>query len=141
MPHSDPASDDLQGNILRRLRSAAGHLNGITGMIESSADCESILSQVLAVQAALREINRLLLRHHLDACLRPELAGVTMDRAAGERWMAEIVALYGLQQRSYARFDPFETNIHFHTTAPIQAAVRAGGDRYQAKLARILSGD
>jgi len=98
MPQSDLDPGDLQtrGSLVRRLRSAAGHLGGVAGMVEDGADCESVLRQVLAVQAALREVNRLMIRHHLGECLQQELTAVTMDNSAGERWMAEIVNLYKL---------------------------------------------
>jgi len=44
-PHSD---------IVRRLRSAAGHLNAVIKMTESGEPCEQILHQLNAVQAALQ---------------------------------------------------------------------------------------
>ena len=99
MPQSDLDPGELQANLVRRLRSAAGHLQAVASMVERGADCESVLHQVLGVQAALREINRLMLRHHLDECLQRELVAVPLDAAAGERWAARIISLYKCQQR------------------------------------------
>ena len=65
MPHADFDSGVLKAKLGQRLRSAEGHLRGIAGMVERGADCESVMRRVLAVQASLREINRLMLRHHL----------------------------------------------------------------------------
>lgn len=45
---------DEQAEIVRRLRSAGGHLEAIIGMLEAGEPCESILHQLGAVQAALR---------------------------------------------------------------------------------------
>jgi CsoR family transcriptional regulator, copper-sensing transcriptional repressor len=100
MVRSERDAGDLQTNRVRRLRSAAGHLGGVAGLVERGSDCDSVLRQVLAVQAALHEINRLILQHHLGECLQQDLAAVTMDPTAGERWMAEIVSLYELSRRS-----------------------------------------
>ena len=94
-----PADWQTRGSVVRRLRSAAGHLNGVAGMVERNTDCESVLHQLLAVQAAIREIDRLILRHHLGECLQGELPTLPSDAAAGERWMAKIIKLYELQQR------------------------------------------
>jgi DNA-binding FrmR family transcriptional regulator len=101
MPQSDfdPSEWQTRGSVVRRLRTSAGHLQGVASMVERGADGESVLQQVLAVQAALREINRLMLRHHLDECLQRELVAVPLDAAAGERWVARIISLYECQQR------------------------------------------
>lgn len=99
----DPGELLTRGSVVRRLRSAAGHLRGVAGMVEGGADCGSVLRQVLAVQAALREINRLMLRHHLGECLRQELTVVTMDPTAGDQWVAEVVNLYELNRRLLPR--------------------------------------
>jgi DNA-binding FrmR family transcriptional regulator len=100
MPQSDFDPGELQSNLVRRLRSAAGHLQGVASMVERDADCESVLHQALAVQAALREINRLMLERHLTQCLRQRLPAAALDADAGEQWAAEIVSLYELNRRS-----------------------------------------
>ena len=43
-----------QPEIMRRLRSAAGHLNAVIEMAESGQPCEQVLHQLNAVQSALR---------------------------------------------------------------------------------------
>lgn len=45
---------ESKADLLRRLRCAEGHLRGIAAMIERGADCQSVVHQILAVQAALR---------------------------------------------------------------------------------------
>lgn len=63
-------------------------------MVEQGADGASLLRQVIAVQGALREVNRLLLKHHLDTCVRAQLHAP--DRRARESALAEVVVLYRL---------------------------------------------
>jgi DNA-binding FrmR family transcriptional regulator len=81
-------------DLTRRLRCAEGHLRGIVIMVEQGADCTSIVHQMLAVQGALREANRLLLRHHLNVCLRERLQ--QPEISVREKCMAEVISLYQL---------------------------------------------
>jgi DNA-binding FrmR family transcriptional regulator len=84
----------LKADLLQRLSSAEGHLRGIAGMVERGADCESVVRQTLAVQAALRQITHLALRHHLEHCVPQRLTGASGDSAAREQCLSEITALY-----------------------------------------------
>lgn len=77
------SSQPLQPELVLRLRSAEGHLRGIIGMIEADADCQDIVLQVLAVQGALREVNRLVTRHFSMSACAPRCR-VQMERAANE---------------------------------------------------------
>ncbi len=43
-----------QSEIIRRLRSAAGHLNAVIDMAEADQPCEQVLHQLGAVDAAIR---------------------------------------------------------------------------------------
>jgi len=85
----------IQSDLIRRLRSAEGHLRGIIGMLEADAGCQDIVRQVLAVQGALREVNRLVVRHSLHDCLRTALS--SPDAEARERALAGVLALYELR--------------------------------------------
>lgn len=82
--------------LLGRLRCAEGHLRGIVAMIEGGADCRSVIHQIGAVQGALREVNRLIVTHHLTACLGELLDNTDLDPAAREHYLAEVVSLYEL---------------------------------------------
>jgi len=87
-------SPQFQTDLVRRLHCAQGHLHGIAMMIERGADCESVIRQTMAVQGALRKVNRLILKQHLDVCLQEHLQGA--DVAAREKYLAEVVSLYQL---------------------------------------------
>lgn len=84
----------FQADLVRRLHCATGHLQGITGMVERGIDCETLVHQTLAVQAALREVNRLILKHHLEVCLAQRWQEA--NPMIREQDCAEIVALYHL---------------------------------------------
>ena len=81
-------------DLTRRLHCAEGHLQGVAAMLARGADCGSLIHQILAVQGALREVNRLLLKHHLEVCLREHVQG--SDMAAREQCLGEVVSLYSM---------------------------------------------
>ncbi len=83
-----------QPELIRRLRSAEGHLRGIIAMVEAGANCQDILHQVRAVRGALDQIKWRLIQHHLHDCLRSQLADA--DPALRERAIADVIALYEL---------------------------------------------
>ncbi len=56
-------------DIVKRLRRAAGHLNKVVGMIEEDRSCLDLAQQLHAVESAIREAKRALIRDHLDHCL------------------------------------------------------------------------
>lgn len=84
----------FRADLVRRLRCAAGHVRGIAAMVEGGADCESLVRQTRAVQGALGRVNCLILKHHVETCVRVTLSG--SDSAASEACLAEVVSLYQL---------------------------------------------
>ena len=53
---------------LKRLRRIEGQVRGIQKMVEADRYCADVLTQVAAVQEALRSVGKELLRHHLRHC-------------------------------------------------------------------------
>ena len=64
-----PRSDELKRNVSRRLNRAIGQLNGIKAMVEEDRYCGDVLTQLAAVESALRSTSRLLLQDHLETCV------------------------------------------------------------------------
>jgi len=58
---------DLQ-DILARLRRIEGQVRGLQDMIRQGRECEAVLTQVRAVQAALTAVARRVLEHYLTEC-------------------------------------------------------------------------
>ena len=66
---------DLTKQAIVRLRRVEGQVRGIQGMLErmeqDSADgdpCDSLLTQILAVRAAVEQVGLLILELHLQQC-------------------------------------------------------------------------
>ena len=80
-----------QAEIVRRLRTARGHLDAVIGMLDAAEPCEPILHQLGAVEAALRAAGARLL-----ACqLRRSQEVIRHSPCADDR-VAEIARLHVL---------------------------------------------
>jgi len=56
-------------DIVKRLKRADGHLNGIIEMIETGRPCLDIAQQLHAVEKAIAQAKKTLIQDHLDHCL------------------------------------------------------------------------
>lgn len=81
-----------KADLLRRLRSIAGHVKGVERMIERDAPCLEIIGQIQAIRAALNKANQQLLDDHLTKCLATAIRG--KDVTERERILAEIVSVF-----------------------------------------------
>ena len=69
---------------LRRLAYIEGHLRGIRKMVAEDQYCVDILKQTYAVKGALNKFDALLLRGHLDGCVREGFAEGRADQVVDE---------------------------------------------------------
>ena len=60
---------NIKSDILHRLKISRGHLNKIIRMVEEDKYCIDIVHQSLAVQAALKKADGLVLKNHLQTCV------------------------------------------------------------------------
>ncbi|MBI2617776.1 metal-sensing transcriptional repressor [Candidatus Gottesmanbacteria bacterium] len=56
-------------SLVARLKIAEGHLKKVREMVENDSYCIDTLHQSQAVEAALREIDSLILKNHLNTCV------------------------------------------------------------------------
>ena len=81
-------------DALNRLAYIEGHLKGIRKMVEDDQYCVDILKQTHAVKRALDKFDAVLLRGHLDGCVREGFAEGRADQVIGE-----LNELFDLSQR------------------------------------------
>ena len=60
-------------NYAKRLRRIEGQVRGIRGMVENSAYCPDILTQVAATSAALNAFTKELLASHIRTCVAEDI--------------------------------------------------------------------
>ncbi|HLV44860.1 MAG TPA: metal-sensitive transcriptional regulator [Aggregatilineales bacterium] len=80
--------DEFKQGVVNRLRSAAGHLNGISRMVDEDAYCIDVIHQVQAVQAALDKVALMVLDDHMRHCVMG--AAESGDPAERERVLGEL---------------------------------------------------
>ena len=56
--------------VSRLLKTARGQLDGILKMVEEDRYCLDVSNQLLATQSILKKANRMVLRAHMDCCVR-----------------------------------------------------------------------
>ena len=59
-----------KSKILRLLKTARGQIDGILKMVEEDRYCLDVSSQIMAAQSILKKANRMVLRAHMDCCVR-----------------------------------------------------------------------
>ena len=62
-------SDREYKDLVNRLSRIEGQIRGIKGMVENSAYCPDILTQVAAARAALNSFSKVLLASHIKSCV------------------------------------------------------------------------
>lgn len=61
--------------ILNRLNYISGHLEGIKKMVENERYCIDIILQNEAVISAIKKVNEIILKNHLNTCVTQAIKG------------------------------------------------------------------
>ena len=64
-----PRSEKLKADVTRRLNRAIGQLNGIKTMVEEDRYCGDVLTQLAAVESAVKAVSREVMQDHLETCV------------------------------------------------------------------------
>lgn len=56
--------------IIVRIKRIEGHIKKVREMVESDEYCIHVITQSLAVQSALRAVDQIILRKHLETCVK-----------------------------------------------------------------------
>lgn len=73
MPKGVPRDTSIEHSILQRMKIARGHLNRVISMVEAGHYCIDVIHQSMAVQAALKQTDELLLKNHMETCVAAEI--------------------------------------------------------------------
>ncbi len=84
--------EKTQRAVINRLKSVAGHLNGIINMLEEDRYCIDVIKQIQATQAALTKASEVILENHLDTCVTTAMRGDELTER--ERVIAEILEVF-----------------------------------------------
>ena len=74
--------------VTRLLKTARGQIEGILKMVEEDRYCMEVSNQLLATQSILKKANRMVLRAHMDCCVREAI-----ESGEPEEKLEELAAL------------------------------------------------
>jgi len=84
MPKGVPRDKSVQHTILQRMKIAKGHLTHVIAMIERGHYCIDIIQQSMAIQAALKKIDEIILKNHMEMCVASEIKKGNADEVIAE---------------------------------------------------------
>lgn len=82
---------------LKRLGRIEGQVRGLARMIEDDRYCIDVVTQILAVRAALRRVEQEVLRDHVGHCVEHAIA--SGDRDEQRKKVAELMEVFGRAER------------------------------------------
>jgi CsoR family transcriptional regulator, copper-sensing transcriptional repressor len=89
---------ETQKQVVNRLASIAGHVEGVKRMVNEGAYCIDAIRQLQAVQGALSKVESLILESHLRTCVTNAVRGNDPDER--ERVLREIGEVFRTSNRS-----------------------------------------
>ena len=66
-------TNEIKKDVNNRLATINGHINGIKNMIEEDKGCEDILLQLFAVESSINKLGKLILKNHLNTCVKESI--------------------------------------------------------------------
>ncbi|MBM4298492.1 MAG: metal-sensitive transcriptional regulator, partial [Deltaproteobacteria bacterium] len=90
-------------DALFRLKSVAGHVDGVVRMLEHDEYCIDVIKQMAAIEVALKKVSALLLKNHLDTCVR--VAVNKKSAAARSRVVGELLEIFQTEKLASAVVD------------------------------------
>lgn len=70
--------------VTRLLKTARGQIDGILKMVEEDRYCLDVSNQLMATQSILKKANRMVLRAHMDCCVREAVESGQPDQKLDE---------------------------------------------------------
>ena len=74
--------------VTRLLKTARGQIDGILKMIDEDRYCLDVSHQLMATQSILKKANRMVLKAHMDCCVRE-----AVESGAPEEKLEELALL------------------------------------------------
>ena len=84
---------DIKVSALKRFNRIEGQVRGIARMVEEDRYCIDVVTQIAAVQAALRRVEEEILRDHVATCVEHAVASGNKDEQ--RKKIAELIDVFG----------------------------------------------
>ena len=63
---------DLRKDIINRLKTIKGHIQGVEKMVEEGKQCEDILLQITAIKSSIEKVGMIMIEENAKECLIKE---------------------------------------------------------------------
>jgi len=73
---------DRKEEVQKRLRRVEGQVRGVTRMVDDDSYCIDVLTQISAIDKALRAVSLMLLGDHLEHCVSDAISSGSSDAEA-----------------------------------------------------------
>ncbi len=83
---------DIKASALKRFNRIEGQVRGIARMVEEDRYCIEVVTQIAAVQAALRRVEEEILRDHVATCV--EHAVASGNKEEQRKKIAELIDVF-----------------------------------------------
>lgn len=70
--------------VTRLLKTARGQIDGILKMVEEDRYCLDVSNQLMATQSILKKANRMVLKAHMNSCVRQAVASGDPEKKLNE---------------------------------------------------------
>ena len=67
-------TEDEKKQLIHRLNRISGQVKGIKKMIEEDRYCDDVLTQLLAVDKAVKSLSSVILEKHMYSCIKKEVS-------------------------------------------------------------------
>ncbi len=82
----------IKKQILNRMNYISGHLEGVKKMIENDKYCIDIILQNQAIISAIKKVNEMILKNHLNTCVTKAIKG--KNEKERKKKIKEILELF-----------------------------------------------
>jgi len=96
MERKSSLSPALKDNVLKRLKSVRGQVDGVVRMVEDDRYCIDVMRQIAAIQAALERVAKIELKNHFEHCYAEAIRAGDDARAHAE--IADVLGLTELRR-------------------------------------------
>lgn len=84
-----------KSSATHRLSIISGQISGLSKMIEEGKYCIDVLTQSLAIQKALQEVDKKILEEHLNSCVKTQ-----MKNGEEKKAVEELSKIYSLARKN-----------------------------------------
>jgi len=82
----------VKKQVLNRMNYLKGHLEGIRTMVEKDTYCIEVIKQNIAVMAAIKKVNDIILENHLNTCVTAVIKG--NNEKARRKMIKELLTIF-----------------------------------------------